>query len=315
MRARRSWADARADCQSRGSDLATITTVAENAAAFAAVTAGGGYINGGVGTWIGLNDQAQEGNWVWADGSTSSYRNWGGPEPNGGTGENCAALWLSYQSGAQWNDAPCGMSSQYVNGYLCQGAHDVPTHSLAFQTNNINDANSGGSVTIEAKDRTGATLASTTMTVGGRNEWRNWDFKTGLVRADLHSIRMSWSSNDGWSVGAMILRDYNLIGQGTPSFGWTRPCSGSYAGTGCFQEQCSHGLSSRRGRGRPHLRRGSLPAQRWQHRRQPISAVCTEWYQPDVGLSLGQPSTTRTRAFAIRTRATLTTSPMAWQVT
>ena len=60
VRARRSWADARADCQSRGSDLATITTVEENAAAFAAVTAGGGYINGGVGTWIGLNDQAQE---------------------------------------------------------------------------------------------------------------------------------------------------------------------------------------------------------------------------------------------------------------
>ena len=96
------------------------------------------------------------------------------------------------------------MSSR-VNGYLCQGAHLVPTHSLAFQTNNINDANSGGSVTIEAKDRTGATLASTTMTVAGRNEWRNWDFKTGLVRADLHSIRMSWSSSDGWSVGAMIL--------------------------------------------------------------------------------------------------------------
>ena len=39
--------------------------------------------------WIGLNDEAKEGTWVWVDGSASEYRNWRSGDPNGGKGENC----------------------------------------------------------------------------------------------------------------------------------------------------------------------------------------------------------------------------------
>lgn len=41
------------------------------------------------GFWFGLNDLASEGNFVWSDGSLSSYTNWRYGEPNGGRGENC----------------------------------------------------------------------------------------------------------------------------------------------------------------------------------------------------------------------------------
>ena len=60
--------------------------------------------------WTG----AQHGPWAWADGSTSTYRNWAGGEPNDwrdgaaqcdGTGnQDCVEAW---RGGADWQDAGC----------------------------------------------------------------------------------------------------------------------------------------------------------------------------------------------------------------
>lgn len=53
--------------------------------------------------WIGLNDVASEDEFVWTDGSTSTYRNWFRSEPNNTNGNEDAVLMLP--DSGQWNDA------------------------------------------------------------------------------------------------------------------------------------------------------------------------------------------------------------------
>ena len=79
---------------------ATITSVSENAfisSAFRSNTT----------AWIGGNDVASEGVFVWADGPEANqalqYFNWRPPNPNGGRGENYVALHLS---DGRWGDGP-----------------------------------------------------------------------------------------------------------------------------------------------------------------------------------------------------------------
>jgi hypothetical protein len=56
--------------------------------------------------WIGFNDSAVEGTWVWSSGEAVTYTNWGPGEPNDSMpppiGEDYAVLnWLS---SGEWND-------------------------------------------------------------------------------------------------------------------------------------------------------------------------------------------------------------------
>ena len=57
--------------------------------------------------WIAYNDKEEEGEFVWEDGCTSSYTNWGPNEPNNDPdfgGEDCTIKW---NDGTVWNDVPC----------------------------------------------------------------------------------------------------------------------------------------------------------------------------------------------------------------
>lgn len=93
-----SWATVRQTCQVAGGDLVTINDAAENAAVNT-------LCGGASSCWIGYNDQAVNGTWVWATGS-SAYTNWNNGEPNGGVAENCGVLW----NGPKWNDWGCNNS-------------------------------------------------------------------------------------------------------------------------------------------------------------------------------------------------------------
>ena len=55
--------------------------------------------------WIGLNDQAREGRWVWLNGevATSQTALWHSGEPNGGSGEDCGRIYTNNLG----NDVPC----------------------------------------------------------------------------------------------------------------------------------------------------------------------------------------------------------------
>ena len=107
----KTWTNAQSDCESRGGDLASVRSSEENAEAYA--------LTGGVSTWIGYNDKAVEGSWVWTDGYTGDYSNWlsGEPGPPGTDYEDCACyyyLFTEWGYGESWGDLTCTESQAYL---------------------------------------------------------------------------------------------------------------------------------------------------------------------------------------------------------
>jgi hypothetical protein len=136
-----SWTQIQADAQSLGGNLVTVASAAENAFIVSTIlqnfTGSGGPDLSHLPLWIGLSDPSFDlgggshaGNFVWADGSSSAYRNWnaGTGEPNddpvsgngnpngalnfagGGNGEYYTAINWHYAQGGgpqgTWNDTP-----------------------------------------------------------------------------------------------------------------------------------------------------------------------------------------------------------------
>ena len=99
-----SWDDARAACLAQGMDLAKIDSQPENNWLNSWVW---GY---GADPWIGLTDRGVEGNWLWTDGTTVGWSNWGIGQPSGGA-EDCAQ---HVRVDASWNDLPCHWTQQFV---------------------------------------------------------------------------------------------------------------------------------------------------------------------------------------------------------
>ncbi|NJM62060.1 MAG: hypothetical protein HC849_20605, partial [Oscillatoriales cyanobacterium RU_3_3] len=89
-----SWQNARAIAQSFGGNLVTVNNAAENS-----------FLTSQFGSqrpWIGLNDEAIEGQFQWVNGEPVIFTNWASGEPNnfGSAGEDFAEL----SSNGRWND-------------------------------------------------------------------------------------------------------------------------------------------------------------------------------------------------------------------
>ena len=96
------WLAAEAEAQSLGGHLATINDAAENTWVTTTFINFGGQEKS---LWIGLNDQAQEGVFVWASGETASFRNWEPGQPdNGFGGEDFVHIWPASRNLGLWND-------------------------------------------------------------------------------------------------------------------------------------------------------------------------------------------------------------------
>jgi len=99
------YAQAEAACKKRGMRLVTISNKGQNALVHKEIRRRKmGY------SWIGLNDRAKEGSFVWLYGCPK-YRNFNKGEPNGKRKENCVHM---YPSHGRWNDLSCNSKQSAV---------------------------------------------------------------------------------------------------------------------------------------------------------------------------------------------------------
>lgn len=113
------WVDAAAACIAlgNGTRLADIANAGEDALLIA--------LAGSADAWLGARDLS-EGLWLWTDGSTVAYTNWGANEPNNNGGsdgeEDCMVMRKvgttndpNYNVGT-WDDRPCSR----IYNYICE---------------------------------------------------------------------------------------------------------------------------------------------------------------------------------------------------
>lgn len=102
----KTWMDAEVACQSYGGHLASIADQQENDFIVSLI------IHYHV--WIGFNDRDNENSFIWMDGSTSQWTNWGEGEPNnaGTRGEHCTEI--RGRQSPKWNDNRCSITNKYV---------------------------------------------------------------------------------------------------------------------------------------------------------------------------------------------------------
>ncbi|XP_078615018.1 uncharacterized protein LOC144884059 isoform X3 [Branchiostoma floridae x Branchiostoma japonicum] len=106
----KNYSDARSACQAAGGLLAMPKDVATNNFLVNQLTR----YHDGSNAWFGLTDLAQEGTFVWEDGTLlTGWSNWYPGQPdNANFGEDCA-LWKNTY-GYKWNDEPITGSYYYV---------------------------------------------------------------------------------------------------------------------------------------------------------------------------------------------------------
>ena len=115
------WAAAQATAVSAGGHLVTINDDAENAW----ILANFGYISGvGQRIWIGFNDEASEGTFVWSSGEPATYTNWNPGEPNNSSGVEDYAEFLG--SNGKWNDLVLAGSGHVHIGIVETGVTAPP---------------------------------------------------------------------------------------------------------------------------------------------------------------------------------------------
>ena len=114
----RSWPDASMHCTLTGGRLVSLHSRADFERAQAALRAAGLAYES---VWIGGNDRAHEGSWVWVDGTpVSGYVSWVSGEPNNsGDNEDC----LQLRGDGYWNDARCSRSMLSI----CEGSIFPPS--------------------------------------------------------------------------------------------------------------------------------------------------------------------------------------------
>lgn len=106
------WHAAAQDCLSRGLQLATITSSAEQTD-LEDVLKGSNVGNNWL--WTSGTDQGEEGNFFWmSTGKPIIYSKWSRPQPdNAGGRENCVHIWMS-NGVYTWNDWLCEKKLYYI---------------------------------------------------------------------------------------------------------------------------------------------------------------------------------------------------------
>ena len=104
-----SWHTSKKRAEEAGGHLVTISSKAENDFVQSIITHSF--------AWIGFTDEAQEGNFVWANGEPVVYTNWKSGEPNNSEGAGNFTRLL--RSSGEWTDLPSRYRAQYVVEISC----------------------------------------------------------------------------------------------------------------------------------------------------------------------------------------------------
>ncbi len=116
--------------QTYGSNLISIQSAAENACILTDLNRLG-YTSGEV-IWIGFNDEAVEGSFVWYDQSPIVYTNWAPGEPNNSGNEDCTQIYPGGSNPGTWNDLKCGgyNSMSVIEVNLCPITNVTPSITM-----------------------------------------------------------------------------------------------------------------------------------------------------------------------------------------
>lgn len=96
-----SWTESQAQAVAMGGNLATVNSAEENDFLWTTI-AKPNLATSSFGIWIGLNDAAEEGTWVWASGESVTYTNWAGGQPDNWINEDWVHFWGNTEGA--WND-------------------------------------------------------------------------------------------------------------------------------------------------------------------------------------------------------------------
>ena len=123
-----SWTSAQAEAVTLGGNLATINDAAENAWV---INTFGPQVDRSL--WIGFNDVALEGTFVWVNGEPVTYTNWNAGEPNNGGGtvsdEDYTAIYgFGSPTPGTWNDT-INVSGNGIGEY---GVVEIPEPTTAL---------------------------------------------------------------------------------------------------------------------------------------------------------------------------------------
>ena len=111
------WEQAKADAESRGGHLATITSAEENAKVVA--------VANGLMVQLGASDSQDEGLWRWVTGESFDFTNWKDGEPNNSFGDEDFLVLTNTANGTQWNDQDSGNQASYILEKLTHPIHPL----------------------------------------------------------------------------------------------------------------------------------------------------------------------------------------------
>lgn len=210
------WDTAEAHAQSMGGHLVTINDAQENAAIFELINRNrlSCYL-------IGLRQDDNEGSWSWADGSSSTYRNWNVGEPSDSVGnENYAAI---YSSSSPRYNGP-GWCDEAGNG-TCEFGHvgfivELPTIPTPAQTSpSPSPSPSPSSVqnsTPAPSNRTDSSRVSVNYSTHVQNiGWQEYVYDGAMAGTEGQSLRleaMSINVNSNLDLGIRYKTHVQNIG-------------------------------------------------------------------------------------------------------
>ena len=171
-----------------------------------------GWDNNNYKPWIGFHDTSSEGNFVWNDGTATTYTNWRSGEPNDwSTGEDCTGV-MGHRN-YQWNDMPCDIT---FPSFICN------RHKSVQQYNNfigINTHSDNKKYNWEEANNYCSTHYQTTLaSIHSSNEMNDIKYIYDLIDGDNTWIGINDKDNEGtfvWVDGSNV--DYTHWATNEPS--------------------------------------------------------------------------------------------------